>query len=124
MPALPSVDLIPVDELGAALADETNPERKIALIRRLQKHNPPSARYSVSGLFPDPDKRVRLEAIRAVEAMDPENRVLMPKVHAVFLYEQDPDVLAELSRLVQKFRPQEEAEHRARQAAAGETNAR
>lgn len=123
VPAQPSIDSIPIDHLGGALMDETNPDRKLAMIRRLQKHNPPSGRYAVAVLFPDPDKRVRLEAIRAVEAMDAENRVLMPKVHAVYMYEQDPEVKAELDRLVQKFRPQEEAEYKARQAAAGQTNA-
>lgn len=121
--AQPSIESIPIDHLGGALMDETNPDRKIAMIHRLQKLNPPSARYSVAVLFPDPDKRVRLEAIKAVEAMDPENKVLMPKVHAVYMYEQDPEVKAELNRLVQKFRPQEEAEYKARQAAAGNENA-
>ena len=121
--AASSIESIPINNLGAALVDETNPERKLAMIRRLQKHNPPNGRYAVAVMFPDPDKRVRLEALRAVEAMDPENRVLMPKVHAVYMYEQDPQVKAELDRLVQKWRPQEEAEYKARQAAAGNTNA-
>lgn len=118
-----AVDKIPKSNLGTALMEETNPDRKIAIIKRLETSGLPSAPFAVAVLFPDPDKRVRLEALRAVEAIDKENRVLMPKVHAVYMYENDPEVKAVLDRLVQKFRPQEEAEYKARQAQAGQANA-
>lgn len=111
-----AVDKIPRNDLGTALMEETNPDRKIAIIKRLETSGLPFAPFAVAVLFPDPDKRVRLEALRAVEAIDKENRVLMPKVHAVYMYEHDPEVKAVLDRLVQKFRPQEEAEYKARQA--------
>lgn len=121
-PAVLPVDKIAKDQLGTALMNETTPERKLAIIRRLENSGLPFAPYAVATLFPDPDKRVRLESLRVVESLDKENHILMPKVHAVYMYEQDPEVKAVLDRLVQKFRPQEEAEYKARQAQAGHEN--
>ncbi len=105
------------DQLEAALGTATDSNRKLQIMRRLNKERPPYARYAVAVMFADPDKAVRLEALRIVEAIDTTNDVLMAKVRAMYLHEQDPEVKAQFDRLVQKFRPQEEAEARAREEA-------
>lgn len=120
--ATESVAKIPRDRLELTLQTETDPERKLALIERLRNEGGPVAHYTVSVLLPDSDKRVRLAALRAVEAMDRNNDVLMDKVHTVYRYESDPEVHAELDRLLLKYRPLEEAEARRREAATQANN--
>ena len=117
-PSQIAIAKIPNDRLGTALMEEKNPERKLEIIRRLENSGLPSVPYAVAVMFPDPDKRVRLEALRVVEATDKENRILTPKIHAVYMYEEDPEVKAVLNRILIKWRPQEEAEYKARQAQA------
>ena len=118
LPTAPDIAKIPPDQLGTALMSEKEPERKLEMIRRLGNSGLPSVPYAVAVMFPDPDKRVRLEALRVVEATDKENRILTPKIHAVYMYESDPEVKAALDRILLKWRPQEEAEYKARQAQA------
>jgi hypothetical protein len=124
-PETPAIDIakIPPEQLGTTLLSEKNPDRKLELIRRMANTGLPSVPYAVAAMFPDPDKRVRLEALRVVEATDKENRILTPKIHAVYVYEEDPEVKAVFNRILEKWRPQEEAEYKARQAQEALDNA-